>query len=738
MNIPFNVSRRALLKGGALTVGFALAGVSPRAFAQGATPARTLDVSEVDAYLTVAADGKVTLYVGKVDLGQGLRISLRQMAAEELGLDPKSIVMIEGDTALTPDQGPTAGSTGIQRGGVQILQAAATARKALLDLGAQALGKPASDLEIADGRVRAKGEKGKSFAELLNGQKFSLKLDPKAPLRDPASYALVGKSLPRPDVPGKCTGGHVYMHDFKVPGMLHARVMRPAAIGASLVSVDESSIANLRGAKAVRIKDFLAVVAEDEWTAVKAQRALKCQWSKGTGLPAQDELAAQMKAGPFVREETVVSRGDAKPALPAGSTTLNATYYWPMHSHGSIGPSCAVADVKADGATIWTASQASHRLRITAARFLGMPQDKVRCIYLDGAGCYGMNGHDDAAAEAALLSRATGRPVRMQWTREDELGWDPKGPPQLLQISGAVDPQGNLVDWRTEMWIPEATKGLPNLPLLALDEAGIPQASGLTTGLISQNGDPAYACPNMSVQVHWLKDAPLRPSNLRAPGKIANCFAVESFFDELAAAAKQDPVEMRLRLMKDARGIEVIKRTAAMMKWQPRPSPAADRSGAIARGRGIAYIHYKHQETWLAMGMEVAVERATGKIKVERVVCAHDCGLMINPDGVRQQVEGCILQTLSRALFEDVKFDRQRVTSTDWASYPIMTFADVPKLEIDLIQRLDQPPLGAGEAATAPVGAALANAVFDATGVRLRTIPFTPERVKAALEGKQS
>jgi CO/xanthine dehydrogenase Mo-binding subunit len=740
MNAPFDISRRALLKGGALTVGFALAGIGPDAFAQGAAaPVRTLDVSEVDAFLTVSADGKVTLYAGKVDLGQGLRIALRQMAAEELGLDPVTIAMIEGDTALTPDQGPTAGSTGIQRGGVQIRQAAATARKALLDLGAQALGKPADELEIADGRVRVKGSaNGKSFAELLNGQKFNLKLDPKAPLRNPSTYNVVGKSLPRPDIPAKSTGSHVYMQDFKLPGMLHARVIRPNAVGATLVSVDEGSIAKLRGAKVVRQKDFLAVVAEDEWTAVKAQRALKCQWSAGTGLPGHEQVAAKMRAGPFSREETIVTRGDAKPALPEGAASLKASYYWPMHSHGSIGPSCAVADVKGDSATIWTASQASHRLRITAARFLGLQQDKVRCIYLDGAGCYGMNGHDDAAAEAALLSKALGRPVRMQWTREDEHAWDPKGPPQLLDIAGAVDAQGNLVDWRTEMWIPEATRGLPNLPLLALDAAGIQQAQGLTTGLISQNGDPAYACPNMSVQVHWLKDAPLRPSNLRAPGKIANCFAVESFFDELAAAAKQDPVEMRLRAMKDARGIEVIKRTAAMMKWQTRPSPAGDRSGAVMRGRGIAYIHYKHQETWLAMGMEVAVERATGKIKVERVVCAHDCGLIINPDGARAQVEGCIIQTLSRALFEDVKFDSQRVTSTDWASYPILTFADLPKLEIDLIQRLDQPPLGAGEAATAPVGAALANAVFDATGVRLRTIPFTPDRVKAALDGRSS
>ncbi|HVX99390.1 MAG TPA: molybdopterin cofactor-binding domain-containing protein [Pseudorhodoplanes sp.] len=735
MNAPFALSRRALLKGGVLTVGFAFAGIGPRALAQGR--ARIPDPGEVDGFLAVNADGSVTLYCGKVDLGQGLRIAIRQMAAEELDLDPARITMVEGDTLLTPDQGPTAGSTGIQRGGVQIRQAAATARKALLDLGSKALGRPQSELELADGEVRVRGQaRGMSFANLLAGQAFNLKVDPKAPLKDPAAYKVVGKPLPRPDVPGKCTGEHVYMQDFKVPGMLHARVIRPAAIGASLVSVDESSIASLPGARVVRQKDFLCVVAEDEWTAVKAQRALKCEWSGGTGLPPHDEVARQMRAGPFTRDEVLLSRGEAKPVLPPEARTLKASYYWPMHSHGSIGPSCAIADVKADSVTIWTASQAPHRLRHTASRFLGIPAERVRVIYLDGAGCYGMNGHDDAAAEAALLSRALGRPVRMQWSREDELGWDPKGPPQLLDIAGAIDAQGNILDWRTEMWLPEATRGLPNLPLLALDAAGIAQPQGLTTGLISQNGDPSYAVPNVGVTVHWLKDAPLRPSNLRAPGKIANCFAVESFFDELAAAAGRDPVDMRLRGLNDPRGIEVLTRAAAMMNWQPRPSPSPDRGGAVVRGRGIAYIHYKHQETWLAMGMEVAVERASGKIKVERVVCAHDCGLIVNPDGARAQVEGCILQTLSRTLFEDVQFDRSRVTSVDWSSYPILTFADVPKLDIDLIQRVNEPPLGAGEAATAPVAAALANAVFDATGVRLRSVPFTPERVKAALDGR--
>ena len=348
-----------------------------------------------------------------------------------------------------------------------------------------------------------------------------------------------------------------------------------------------------------------------------------------------------------------------------------------------------------------------------------------------------MNGHEDAAADAAILSRAVGRPVRVQWSREDEHGWDPKGPPQLLDIAGAVG-DGRILEWRTEMWLPQATRGLPNIPLLGPEAAGLDQVRGLNAGLISQNGDPPYAADSIQVLVHWLKEAPLRPAPLRSPGKPANAFAVESFMDELAAAARVDPVEFRLRGLNDPRGIQVIRRTAALMQWQSRPSPGPDKDAPIAHGRGIAYVHYKHDETYVAMGMDVAVERATGKIKVERVACAHDCGQIINPDGVRGQVEGCILQTLSRALKEEVKFDRSRVLSVDWSSYPILTFAEAPKLDIDLIDRPTEPPLGAGEAACTPVGAALANAVYDAAGIRLRTIPFTPERVKAAWGGKSS
>ena len=734
---PHRFSRRAILKGGALTVGFALARVRTDALAQGAVMApRLVDPQEVDSFLAVNGDGTVTVFCGKVDLGQGLRIAIRQIVAEELGISVDKINYVEGDTALTPDQGRTSGSTGIQRGGMQIRQAAATARKALFELAAQPLNAKAEDLVATDGEIKPRsGGPGARFSDLIGERRFDLKLDPKAPLKDPASYTVVGKPLPRPDVPAKCTGSFIYVHDFRLPDMAHARVIRPPAIGAYLISVDEGSIRHLAGARVVRIKDFLAVIADDEWTAVRAAGALRAQWSEWSGLPEQSTLIAALRGSPDVTDEVLVTKGVPGVSRPEGAKTLGATYFWPMQSHGSIGPSCAVADVRAGAATIWTASQGTHGNRNTFARFLGLPREKVRLIYLDGSGCYGMNGHEDAAADAAVLSQAVGRPVRVQWSREDELGWDPKGPPQLLDISGTVGPEGHILDWRTEMWLPEITRGLPNIPLLAPAAAGLDQVRGMQPGLVSQNGDPPYAADSIQVVVHWLKNAPLRPAPLRSPGKPANCFAVESFTDELAAAAGLDPVEFRLRKLDDARGIEVIKRAAGLMNWQARPSPINSKNAAVTHGRGFAYVHYKHSETYVAIAMEVAVERASGRIKVERVACAHDCGQIINPDGVRAQVEGSILQTLSRVLMEEVHFDRSRVTSVDWNSYPIMRFVDIPKLDIALIDRPTLPPLGAGEAACTPVGAALANAVFDATGARLRTVPFTPERVKAALGG---
>ena len=737
------LSRRAFLAtSGVLVVGLRLGG---RALAQTIPGAdrfigKPLAPDLVDSYLAIHADGSVTIFVGKVDIGTGGRIAMRQIVGEELDIPPEQIAMIEGDTALTPNQGATAGSAGIARGGMQLRQAAATARQALIGLAAQKLSKPAAELDVADGVVRAKDATASlSYGDLIGDRAFNLKIDPKALVKSPDHFRFIGKSLRRPDIPTKVAGLHRYLHDLTLPGMLHARVVRPPAHGATLVSVDEASVASIPTARVVRIKNFLAVTAEREWDAVRAARTLQATWTPGTGLPDHAGEFDAMRASRVVRDQEIAKRGDlsALSAPPAGLTrTLMAQYRWPIQTHGSIGPSCGVADVRDGRATVWSSSQNVHGFQATCARLLGLERERVRVIYRDGAGSYGPNGADDAAAEAALLSKAIGKPVRVQWSRQEEHGLDPKGPAQLLELRAVVDAEGELTVWETQAWLPLATANLPNIPLLSAEAAGLPQTPGRSTGLIYQNIDPPYTMANLNAVVHWLPDAPLRTSAIRAPGKIANTFAVESFTDEIAALARVDPLEWRLKRLTNPRAIEVLQRMAARMHWQPRPSPRQiDPNAAVLTGRGLAFIHYKHDETLVAMGMEVAVERATGRVRVTRVVCAQDCGLMINPDNVQAQLEGNIIQTLSRALHEEVVYDRDRVTTVDWNSYPILKFPEVPTLEFELIQRLDQPPLGVGEAASTPVAAALGNAVFDATGVRLRTVPFRPDRVKAALAG---
>ncbi len=727
------LTRRDVLQAAAVVVGFSMTGAlqaqTPSA------PARTLALTEVDAFLAIRTDGSCVVYSGKVDLGTGHRIAMRQIVGEELSLPVERIDLIEGDSALTPNQGPTAGSSGVMRGGMELRQAAATAREGLLALGAGRMQKPAAELTLQNGSVVAADGTRIGVGELAGGSSLNLRMNPKAALKNPAQYTLVGQSLPRPDIPAKVTGSHGFVHDFVLPGMLHARVLRPPAVGARVLSVDEASVGHLPGVRVVRRQDFLAVLARDEWAALRAARELRVQWSDSAPLVTHQGVVDWARRGPFLSHETVVSKGDASrlAALAEATDKLSATYVWPIQSHASMGPSCAVADVRADGATIWTASQASHRLAGSCAAALDLPRDKVRTVYLDGAGCYGMNGHDDAAVEAAMLSQMAGQPVRVQLSREDELGWDPKGPPQLLELRGTLTPDGRIDAWETEMWLPRATANLEWIPLLSPLAAGLSQPVGQSTGLVSQNGDPSYPARAVKVLVHWLGAAPLRPSNIRAPGKVANCFAVESFVDELAAKARIDPLEFRLRDLANVRGREVIERMARRMAWVARPSPQARSESRLLTGRGMAYIHYKHNETYVAVGMEVEVRRDTGQITVQRITCAHDCGLMINPDAVRAQVEGNLLQTLSRTLHEETTFDRKRVTSIDWAGYPLLRFNEVPLIDIDLVERRDQPPLGAGEAASSPVPAALANAVFDATGVRLRTVPFTPERVRAAL-----
>jgi CO/xanthine dehydrogenase Mo-binding subunit len=693
-------------------------------------------VKDVDSFLAIHRDGSITIYTSKVDVGTGMRVAIAQMAAEELGVLPARITVIDGDTALCPNNGGTGGSTGLTRGGTAVRQAAATARQALLTLAAARLNRPAEELAIAAGEVRPRrGGAGIGIGALVGGKGLAVQVDPEAPLKQPAEYTVVGTSPARPDLPAKCTGRYVYVHDVKVPGMLHGRVIRPPAIGARLSSVDESSVAQLHGVRIVRLESFLAVVAEDEWAAERAARTLKASWTEAHTLPGHDRLERYLRDGVVERDQTFVNRGDAAAALSAAAERFAATYFWPCQSHASLGPSCAVADVRDDAATIWTSSQVTYGLRATLSRVFGLAPGKVRVIFAEGSGSYGTNGADHAAADAVLLSKTVKRPVRIQWSRQDELAWDPKGPQQLLDLRAGLDARRQLVAWETEMWIPANRRGARIL--LAAEAAGIPQDSGRDSAAIYENGDPSYDVEHVRVLAHWLRDTPLNPSNLRAPGKPANVFAVESFTDEIAAAVGVDPLAFRISRLSDPRALEVLKRATTSFGWQPRPSPNPQHTaGTLLTGRGMAYTRYKGAENYVATFMDVAVDPASGRIAVRRVVCAHDCGLVVNPDALRNQIEGAITQTLSRALHEEVQFDDARVTSVDWASYPLLRFPELPSIDVVLIDRPGQPLWGAGEAAAVPVAAALGNAFFDATGVRLRRVPFTAARVKAALAAR--
>jgi CO/xanthine dehydrogenase Mo-binding subunit len=724
-------TRREFLIGtGALVVSFSLASPAP---AQVAGKTKPVALDQVDSFLAVHRNGTVTMYTGKVDLGTGVRIALRQMVAEELDVALDRIELVEGDTALTPDQGPTWGSLSIQIGGVQLRQAAATARKALIDMAVQKLGLPSADLAVKDGVifVRAAPQRRLAYAELIGEQAFNLKLDPTAPLKNPREHTVVGQPVPRPDVPGKVTGTHTYMQDFRVPGMLHARVVRPPAIGATLTSVDESSIKSIKGARVVRQKDFLAVVAESEWAAVKAAKQLKAAWSKWEGLPEMAKLWEHVRNTPVATDDVAVNQGDPKAALARAAKTLKGTYDFAVHTHGSMGPACAVADVKGGRAEIWSPSQAPHFVRREVAHVLQMDPKDVRIQYRDGAGCYGRNGHEDATCDAALISKLIGKPVRVQWMREDEHGWDPKGPPTLVEITGGLDAEGNIIAWDAELWAPKAdiTKWPPTL---AATLAGIPQGEAINPGNIHRNLDPSYPFPNQRAVAHRLAATPLRPSWIRTPGRMQNTYANEVFLDECAAAAGADPVEYRLRHLTDPRGIAVLRAAASMAKWETRPSPGKGQSGPIARGRGVAYVKYENVRTYCAGVAEVEVNRQTGAIRCTRFYVAHDCGQIINPDGVRAQIEGQVIQTVSRTLKEEVKWNRSRVTSVDWASYPILKFPEVPEVVMELINRPNDPPWGVGEPAACLPPPAISNAVFDAIGVRLRSVPFTAAKVKAA------
>ncbi|MBX9811600.1 MAG: molybdopterin-dependent oxidoreductase [Burkholderiales bacterium] len=725
------MDRREFLKqSGMLVVGFSLSG--PLTQALGAAPAKSMNKEEVDAWLAIARDGTVTVYSGKVDLGTGTKTALAQMVAEELDVPFVKINMVMGDTATTIDQGQTAGSLTIPVGGTQLRRAAATARQALLEQAAKKLGAAPGELTVQDGVVSVRGDAARSvsYGELVSAGGLMTRVDPKVPLKNPAEHKLVGKSIPRVDIPAKVTGEFTYMHDFRVPGMLHARVIRPAAIGAKLVSYDEASVRDIPGfVKVVRKQDFLAVVARNEWAAVQAARRLKVNWSQWQGLPDQKRVYDEWRKLPVAYEHTPLKVGDAGKALGQAAKKLKATYEFAIQSHASMGPACAVADFRDGRCTIWSPSQATHSLQSEVASVLGVQKANVRLMYLDGSGCYGRNGHEDCTADAALVSMLAGAPVRVQWMREDELGWDPKSPPTVVDLEGGLDANGNVTAWRSEFFIAQRVGTLDDFPLLAATSSGVPR-KGNYTGFLDNNAEPPYAFPNALTEVRRVNNNGLRTSHLRTPGRMQNTFANEAFIDELAAAAGADPLRFRLKYLTDPRGQTALASAARLAHWDTRPSPNPGRgSGDIARGRGIAYVKYNNKITYVGLVAEVEVNRKTGKIRVTRAWCSHDCGQVINPDGTINQIEGGIVQTISRTLLEEVRFDRSRVTSTDWNSYPILRFSDVPEIHVELINRPEETPWGAGEMSATVVPAAISNAVYDAIGVRLRSVPFTPDKV---------
>ena len=743
-------NRRALLKAGAgagaLVVGFSaqatLAYAGNSAAAATLRPAKAVAKDRVDSFVSIERNGKVTIYVGKVDLGTGTKTALAQMAADELDVAFEQIDMVMGDTATTPDQWITGANLTIAQGGGELRKACATARAALLTRASSKLGAPVSELQVSKGVVSLKSDatKAVSYNELLQGggKALDLKVDAKASAKPASEYRVVGKSIPRVDIPEKVSGEFMYVHDFRLPGMLHARVVRSDELGARLEAVDDSEARKVGGfVQTVRRGDFIAVVAKNEWGAIKAARALKLTWSTGTGLPDKATVFDYWRKQPIAKEEATQKVGDAPAALATSARRVKASYEFAVQTHASLGPSCAVADFSQGQLNVWSASQATHSMQSELATITGLAQEKVRLVYLDGAGCYGRNGHEDATADAALIATLIGKPVRVQWMRADETARAPKSPPRAIDLEGGFDQDGNLVAWSGDFHIAlnhiAAFKPL-DFPLLAATDLGMPKP-GNWVGFLFQNAAAPYALPNIRVNTRHIEKAFFRSAHLRSPGRIENTFANESFMDELAAEAKADPAEFRLKYIKDPRAIAVMKAAMKRADWQTRSgvNPGAA-SSEVVKGRGISYVRYNNATTYVAAVAEVEVNRKTGAVRVTRVCVGHDCGQIINPDGLANQIEGGVIQTVSRTLLEQVEWDRTKVTSVDWATYPILRFPDAPRVEVDMINIPGEVSWGAGEPTATTIPAAIANAIYDATGARIRSVPFTPEKVLAALK----
>ncbi len=757
MDKPSAFSRRALLKGaGALVVsvgsplGFDALLAIGKAHAQGAKPPLMPD--QLSSYIAINADGTVSAFFGKMDMGHGLFVAIGQMVAEELDVPFKAVKVFMGDTATSVNQGGASGSTGIQLGGRQMRMAAAEARRVLVEMAAGKLATPADQLIVVNGIISAAFNRDKktSYAELIGGRYFNVQLDwnkqwgnplyapGKAQPKKASEYKIVGQPIKREDVAPKVFCSEDFCTDVKVPGMAHGRVIRPAVAGAVPVKVDEASIKDIPGVKVVWQKDFLGLIAEKEWDAVRAAEKLKVEWSSAAPpFPEQAALYDHIRKAPVRKRDEGKPVGNVDDAMRSAARVVEAEYEWPFQSHASMGPACALVEIKDGQATCWTGSQKSHFVRDGVADILGLPPDKVRAIWVTGPGAYGRNDAGDAAMDAAVLAKATGRAVRLQYTRDQGTGWDPKGPASIHRARAAIDANGNMIGYDF------LSKGFSRLDVLMNESKAADTLAGHLLGAPLKVNDgfgvPAEVYEFASKRTSWEtiaplleRGSPLRSAHLRDPVGPQIHFASESFMDEVAHAVGADPVEFRLRHLKAPRDIAVIKAAAERAKWQTRTSPRRDQTGNTVSGRGIAYS--QRNGTVCAVIAEVDVDRASGKIWARKFTVAHDCGQIINPDGLVKCIEGNIIQGISRTLWEEVAFDNKAVTSVDWLTYPILDIGETPEaIDCVLINRPDAPPTGAGEPSIRPVAAAIANAIFDATGVRIRRVPFSPDRVKAAL-----
>ncbi|MFM0206539.1 molybdopterin-dependent oxidoreductase [Paraburkholderia sediminicola] len=745
-----NEGRRRFMMSGALVVSFSLLpgvkAIAQEVIADEGAAVHVAKATEtlagslktnpfLDAWIKIDPAGKVTVYTGKVELGTGVRTALLQIAAEELNMAPSLITFLTADTGASPDEGLTAGSHTIVDSGSALLNASAQVRGLLVDAAAKHFGVESSVLTVQDAVIKAPDGRTMTYGEAVGAVDLHRMATPASPLKDPATFVTIGTSLPRLDIPGKVTGGASYVQDMSMPGMLHARVVLPPVYDAKLLQTNTPEILKMPGVvKVIRDGSMLAVVAKGEWQAVQAQRALAAgsHWSSGRTLPDPATVHRDLKTISTQHIEIANTHN----AAGAPVKTLSAQYIKHYMLHGSIGPSCSVAQFKDGTMTVWTHSQGVYPLRDGLAEMLSLPKEKVRCVHVEGSGCYGHNGADDAATHAALIAREmVGQPIRVQWMREQEHTWDHFTPAMVTEVSASLDAGGSIVDWNYALWSSSHNERIVNagrlLPAQMLEKPLVPAPSTpmlQPEGGGDRNAIPLYALPNVHVMNNFSPTMPLQTSAMRSLGAHMNVFTIETFMDELAAAAGADPVAFRLKHMQDPRAQDVIRLAAEKFGW-----PHAPRKPN--HGVGFAFAKYKNLMAYVAIAVEISVVRETGQVILERAEVAVDAGQIVTPDGIRNQIEGGVIQSTSWTLYEELQFDTERIRSFDWSSYPILRYSAVPRsLNVHLINRPGAPFLGAAEASMGPTAGALGNALFDATGKRLRATPLGGDSLRRLID----